>query len=154
MGTSKIQPQEENNIPDKSVSVCMDLLRVGEGDDPLMGRRMRRPSMVQMISQTMGMDLLQVHEGDDFPSGQRMRRPSMVQMMQNVGDNIGQGIRLMPPVYLRSTSKAKRNWVKELKMTRMIFFVLFFLSMVSVRLVWWPAIAKQFQTFGEHFTQK
>ena len=37
MGTSKIQPQEEDNIPDKSVSVCMDLLRVGEGDDPLMG---------------------------------------------------------------------------------------------------------------------
>ena len=110
--------------------------------------------MVQMISQTMGMDLLQVHEGDDFPSGQRMRRPSMVQMMQNVGDNIGQGIRLMPPVYLRNTSKAKRNWVKELKMTRMIFLALFSLSMVSVRLVWWPAIVKQFQTFGEHFTQK
>jgi hypothetical protein len=96
------------------------------------------------------MDLLNIGGGDALLMGRRMRRPSMVQMIQTIaGGNIGQGAERIPHVQPIHVTRTKRDWEKELKITRFVVWGLFLLVMLAVRFAWWDKIASQFAKLSE-----
>ena len=76
--------------------------------------------------------------------GKRMRRPSMVDMIRTIaGGSMGQGLERIPPVAPLYVTRTKRDWEKELKITRFAIRGLFLLVMLAVRSGWWNRITKQ-----------